>query len=191
MMNNYARRDLASAFRWAARLNLHEEVANHSSVAINDSSTRFLMNPHQRYFSRIKASELIEIDVNDPEALTYPDAPDITPGACMALFVRKPCVMYVHSNCATVLASLSDSRLPPIGQNTATFFNRYVIDDDYGGLALEDEGNRCAQFLSEPKKARDGYGQSWPFHEWAIGRSRMPLTGSITLSAPPPSTASS
>jgi len=51
-----------------------------------------------------------------------------------------------------VLASLADSRLPPIDQNCATFFNRYVIDDHYGGLAFEDEGERCAALLSDPKK---------------------------------------
>ena len=45
--------------------------------------------------------------------------------------------MHVHSIHATVLASLADSRLPPIDQNTATFFDRTVVDDSYGGLAFE------------------------------------------------------
>ena len=156
MTNNQERIDLATAFRWAARLNLHEGVANHFSLAINDNGTRFLMNPNQRHFSRIKASELIEIDANDPEALTAPDAPDITAwglhGGIHRHCPQARCVMHVHSNYATVLAALSDSRLPPIDQNAAMFFNRYVIDDNYGGLALEEEGNRCAQLLSDPKK---------------------------------------
>ncbi len=42
--------DLAAAFRWTARLNMHEAVANHFSLAINDSGTRFLMNPNQVHF---------------------------------------------------------------------------------------------------------------------------------------------
>ena len=33
----------------------------------------------------------------------------------------------------------------------AMFYNRYVIDDNYDGLALGEEGNRCAQLLSDPK----------------------------------------
>ena len=74
MTNDQARIDLAAAFRWAARLSLHEGVANHFSLAINDSGTRFLMNPNQRHFARIKASDLIEIDANDPETLAGPDA---------------------------------------------------------------------------------------------------------------------
>ena len=56
--------DLAAAFRWTARLNMHEGVANHFSLAINDDGTRFLMNPNQMHFSRIKASDLIVVDAN-------------------------------------------------------------------------------------------------------------------------------
>ena len=48
--------DLAAAFRWTARLNYHEAVANHFSLAINDNGTKFLMNPDQSHFARIKAS---------------------------------------------------------------------------------------------------------------------------------------
>ena len=58
--------DLAAAFRWAARLNFHEAVANHFSLAVNDDGTRFIMNPNQRHFSLIKASDIIELDANDP-----------------------------------------------------------------------------------------------------------------------------
>jgi ribulose-5-phosphate 4-epimerase/fuculose-1-phosphate aldolase len=59
--------------------------------------------------------------------------------------------MHVHSIHATVLASLADSRLPPIDQNCATFFNRYVIDENYGGLAFEEEGERCAALFANPQ----------------------------------------
>ncbi|MBO9407477.1 class II aldolase/adducin family protein [Shimia sp. R9_1] len=151
-----ARVDLAAAFRWTARLNMHEGVANHFSLAINEDGTRFLMNPNQRHFARINASDLIEVDANDPDALTGPDAPDPTAwglhGGIHRACPHARCVMHVHSIFATVLASLADSRLPPIDQNCATFFNRYVIDDGYGGLAFEDEGARCAALLTDPKQ---------------------------------------
>jgi ribulose-5-phosphate 4-epimerase/fuculose-1-phosphate aldolase len=48
------------------------------------------------------------------------------------------------------LASLADSRLPPIDQNSAMFHNRQVIDENYGGLALEEEGIRCAKLFQDP-----------------------------------------
>ena len=41
-MNNWQERvDLAAAFRWTVRLNMHEAVANHFSLAINDEGTKF------------------------------------------------------------------------------------------------------------------------------------------------------
>jgi len=150
------RKDLAAAFRWTARLNMHEAVANHFSLAINADGSEFLINPNQMHFSRIKASDLLVIDANDPETLEGPNAPDITAwGLHSAIHRHCPharCAMHVHPMFSTVLASLADSRLLPIDQNTATFFNRYVIDDSYGGLALEEEGERCAQLLQDPKK---------------------------------------
>ena len=148
--------DLAAAFRWAARFNFHEGVANHFSLAVNEEGTRFLMNPNQWHFARIKASDLIELDANNPESARGPNAPDATAwglhGSVHRHCKHAKCVMHVHSVFATVLASLKDSTLPPIDQNCAAFFNRYVIDDHYGGLAFEEEGERCASLLSDPKK---------------------------------------
>lgn len=148
--------DLAAAFRWTARLGMHEAVANHFSLAINESGTRFLMNPNQMHFARIKASDLIIVDAQNPETLEGPDAPDPTAwglhGGLHRLCPHARCAMHVHSIHATVLAALADSRLPPIDQNCATFFNRYVIDEHYGGLAFEDEGARCARLFSDPRK---------------------------------------
>ncbi|WP_133488172.1 class II aldolase and adducin N-terminal domain-containing protein [Aliiroseovarius marinus] len=147
--------DMAAAFRWTARLNMHEGVANHFSLAVNDSGTKFLMNPNQMHFARIRASDLLEIDADDPSTMDRPDAPDPTAwglhGGVHRHCPHARCVMHVHSIHATVLASLADSNLPPIDQNCATFYNRYVIDDGYGGLAFEDEGERCAALLTDPK----------------------------------------
>ena len=148
--------DLAAAFRWTARLNMHEAVANHFSLSVNEDGTKFLMNPNQVHFSRIKASDLLLLDANDPNTLDMPGAPDPTAwGLHGSLHRRCPhvrCAMHVHSIHATVLACLADSNMPPIDQNTATFYNRYVIDDEFGGLAFEEEGERCAQLLADPKK---------------------------------------
>ena len=150
------RTDLAAAFRWTARLNMHEAVANHFSLAVNEEGTQFLINPNQAHFARIRASDLLLLDANDPDALDRPDAPDPTAwGLHGSIHRRCPharCVMHAHSIFATVLASLADSTLPPIDQNTATFYNRVVIDESFGGLAFEDEGERCAAMLTDPSK---------------------------------------
>ncbi|MDI3335725.1 class II aldolase and adducin N-terminal domain-containing protein [Defluviimonas aestuarii] len=148
--------ELAAAFRWTARLNMHEGVANHFSLAVNPDGTQFLMNPNQAHFSRIRASDILLLDANDPDVLKTPDAPDPTAwGLHGSVHRRCPharCVMHVHSIFATVLASLADSNMPPIDQNTATFYNRYIIDEHFGGLAFEDEGERCAAALTDPTK---------------------------------------
>ena len=145
---------LACAFRWTARLNMHEAVANHFSLAVNADGTQFLMNPNQVHFSRIRASELLLIDANDPATMSGPNAPDPTAwglhGAVHRNCPHARCVMHVHSIHATVLASLADSTLPPIDQNSAMFFRRQVVDANYGGLAFEEEGERCSQLLADP-----------------------------------------
>ena len=114
------------------------------------------MNPNQVHFSRIRASDLLLLDANDPETLGGPNAPDPTAwglhGAIHRNVPHARCVMHVHSMHATVLASLSDSLLPPIDQNSAMFFNRQVVDEHYGGLAFEEEGERCSALFTDPKK---------------------------------------
>ena len=150
------RTELAAAFRWAARLNFHEGVANHFSVTVNEDGTQFLMNPNQSHFSRIKASDLILVDANDPSTMTRPDAPDPTAwglhGALHRLCPHARVALHVHSIHATVLSTLQDPRLPPIDQNCAMFFNRYAVDTEYGGLAFEEEAERCCQQLADPGK---------------------------------------
>lgn len=147
--------DMAAAFRWTARLNMHEAVANHFSLAVNADGSRFLINPNGRHFARITASSLIEIDANDPSTMSRPDAPDPTAwglhGSIHRALPHARCVMHVHSIHATVLASLAESRLPAIDQNSAMFHNRVAVDDHYGGMAFEEEGARCATLLADPK----------------------------------------
>ncbi len=156
-MDNWAERvDLAAAFRWTARLNMHEAVANHFSLSVNEDGTQFLMNPNQVHFSRVRASDMLLIDANDTDTLQGPNAPDPTAwglhGALHRRCSHARCAMHVHSIHATVLACLKDKILPPLDQNAAMFYDRQVVDDSYGGLAFEEEGERCAELFSDPKK---------------------------------------
>jgi ribulose-5-phosphate 4-epimerase/fuculose-1-phosphate aldolase len=148
------RADLAAAFRWAAREGMHEAVANHFSLAVSADGSQFLMNPNQMHFARIKASDMLLIDANDPETMARENAPDPTAWGLHASVHRLcphiKCLMHAHSDYATVLASLADSTMLPIDQNTATFFNRIVYDEQFGGLAFESEGIRCAGMMKDP-----------------------------------------
>ena len=147
--------DLACAFRWTVRMGMHEAIANHFSITVNSDGSRFLINP-KKHFSRIKASDLLLLDSNDPPDFKDPDAPDMTAWGLHGSIHRNcphaRCLIHVHPTYSTVLASLADSNLQPIDQNTALFFQRYVIDEGYGGMAFEKEGERCATLLANPEK---------------------------------------
>ncbi len=151
-----ARAELAAAFRWTARLDMHEGVANHFSLALGEDGRQFLMNPNQMHFALIRASDLLLIDADDPETMSRADAPDPTAwglhGALHRMVPHARCAMHVHSIHATVLASLADPTLPPIDQNTAAFFNRVAVDPDYGGLAFEEEAERACGHLRDPSR---------------------------------------
>ena len=76
-------KDLAATFRWTARLNMHEGVANHFSACVPGSSTDFYVNKAGVHFSQIKASDLILVtkenindlknkpELIDPTAINY------------------------------------------------------------------------------------------------------------------------
>lgn len=150
------RADLAAAFRWAARLNLHEAVANHFSLAVDGAGERFLMNADQQHFATVRAADLLLLDADDPDVMQRAGAPDPTAWGLHSMVHRHVpharCVMHAHPVFSTVLASLADSRLPAIDQNTATFFERTVIDEGFGGLAFEGEGERIAAQLTDPDR---------------------------------------
>lgn len=147
------RTKLACAFRWAARLGMHESIANHFSVAVSGDGREFLINPYGTHFSQIKASDLLLVNADDPNSLDRPDAPDITAWALhSALHRNQPharCILHTHSKYATTLACLADSRLPPIEQNSMRFFERVAIDEGFDGMGLGDEAERVSHLLGD------------------------------------------
>lgn len=148
------REALAASFRLAVLHNWHEGVANHFSLAVNEDGSQFLINPRWKHFSRIKASDLLLLDANDPETMNRPDAPDRTAwmihGRIHARQPKARCIMHVHADYVTALASLEDPTLKPVDQNAARFYNRVAIDDSFAGVAdTEEEGERLAEALGD------------------------------------------
>jgi len=124
---------------------MDEGVANHFSLAVSEDGSQFLVNPFGRHFSGIRASELLLLDANaDASEKADPTAWAIH-SAMHRNVPQARCVLHVHSRYATVVASLKDSRLPPIDQNTMRYFNRLTIDDGFDGLGLGDEAERLSQ----------------------------------------------
>lgn len=146
------RRELAAAFRWTARLDMHEAAANHFSVATSDDGQHFLINPEGLHFSEVRASDLLQVD---GRSTSQPEGIDPTAWAIHgAIHRHNPavrCALHVHSHYATALACLQDMTLPPIDQNTMRFHERVVIDAEFNGMGLDDEAERLAR-LADPAR---------------------------------------
>jgi ribulose-5-phosphate 4-epimerase/fuculose-1-phosphate aldolase len=150
-----ARVDLAACFRWTARLNMHESIANHFSFAVSEDGSQFLCNPRGRHFSNVKASELLLLDANDADTMNRPNAPDPTTWAIHGALHRNlphaRCLMHVHSRYALTMSCLKDGNMPPIDQNTMRFFKRIAFDTGFDGMGLGDEAERLSTLLGNKK----------------------------------------
>ena len=149
-------RDLAAAFRWAAKLNMHEAIANHFSVCAPNSNGDFYVNGTGMHFSSIKASDLFLVEesklneLKDRPELIDPTALHIH-GSIHKKVPHAKCILHVHSKYATALAALEDPTLPPIDQNTMRFFNRVGVYRDFGGMGFEEESEKMASKIGNKK----------------------------------------
>ena len=149
-------KDLAAAFRWTAKLNMHEAIANHFSVCAPNSNEDFYVNGTGMHFSSIKASDLFLVEQskinelkNKPE-LVDPTALHIH-GSIHKKVPHAKCILHVHSKYATALAALEDPTLPPIDQNTMRFFNRVGVYRDFGGMGFGEESEKMASKIGNKK----------------------------------------
>jgi ribulose-5-phosphate 4-epimerase/fuculose-1-phosphate aldolase len=146
-----ARRDLAAALRLAARYGLQEGICNHFSLAIPGMEDRFLINPLGLHWAEMRASDLSVVD-RDGKVV---EGPVVEP---TAFFIHSrihrahdhACVMHTHMPYATALTLLDDGRLEPVSQTSLKFHDRIAYDDDYNGLALDnEEGDRMAACMGD------------------------------------------
>lgn len=148
--------DLAAAFRWAARLNMHESIANHFSVAVSENGRKFLLQRAGQHFSQVRASDLLLLDLDNPVSLEGDGAPDPTAWYLHAhLHQALPharCILHLHAPWTLTLACLKDFEFLMLDQNACRFYGRIAYDRAYNGLALDDdEGERVAHLLGSNK----------------------------------------
>ena len=149
-------KDLAAAFRWTAKLNMHEAIANHFSVCAPNSNEDFYVNGTGMHFSTIKASDLFLVEqskineLKDRPELVDPTALYIH-GSIHKKVPHAKCILHVHSKYATALAALEDPTIPPIDQNTMRFFNRVGVYRDFGGMGFEEESEKMASKIGNKK----------------------------------------
>lgn len=146
--------DLAAALRLACRAEWHEAVANHFSAAVSADGRKFLVNPRSVHWSRVRASDLVLCDADDPDTMLRPDAPDPSAWSIHSALHRNlpqaRVALHLHPPYATALATLKDPSILPIDQVTARFYKRLAYDLNFGGIATaEEEGERIAQAIGD------------------------------------------
>jgi len=145
------RRDLAAAFRWAARLGLNEGVCNHFSLAAPDAPDTFLVNPYRLHWSEMRASDLL-LCRTDGAVLDGKEAPEDTAfhihSRIHAARPDRRCVLHTHMPYATALTMIQGGRVEPVHQTSLRYTDRIAYDDAYGGIAFDAaEGERMARAL--------------------------------------------
>jgi ribulose-5-phosphate 4-epimerase/fuculose-1-phosphate aldolase len=148
-----ARIDLAACFRMAAKLGLHEGICNHLSFVVPGRDDLFLVNPYGWGFAEITASRLLVCDFHG-NVVAGDGVPEAT-----AFFIharvhknvpRGKACFHTHMPNATALTMLEGPPLAWAGQTALKFYGRTVVDEEYGGLALDEaEGDRIAASIGE------------------------------------------
>ncbi|MEM9217297.1 MAG: class II aldolase/adducin family protein [Cyanobacteria bacterium P01_F01_bin.150] len=148
--------DLAAAFRWSVRLNYHEGIANHFSVAVSEDGKKFLLNPKAQHFSRLRASELLLLDADNPDAFSGDVVPEAT-----AWYLHSPvhqhlpharCILHAHIPYVTTLCCLKNKELLMLNNKACRFYKRIAYDTEYNGMPLDkEEGMRVVRKLGQDK----------------------------------------
>lgn len=145
------RRDLAAAYRLAARQGWDDLIYTHITARVPGEEA-FLINPFGLRFDEITASSLLKINL---QGQIYGD----TPGEVNAIGFRihgtvhsarhdAQCVMHLHNvNCIAVSAQATG--LLPLSQHAMRFYEQ-IGYHDYEGLTLTpDEGSRLLTSLAQ------------------------------------------
>jgi ribulose-5-phosphate 4-epimerase/fuculose-1-phosphate aldolase len=145
-----ARSDLTAALRWASRLGYGEGVCNHFSMELQGEPARFLINPQGLHWSEVTTDDLVVVDADGRKISgrhTVEPTAFFIHGAIHRGKPRAKCVLHTHMPYATALTAIHGGRLQWASQNSLKFYGRVAYDDNYNGLALdENEGARmCAQ----------------------------------------------
>jgi ribulose-5-phosphate 4-epimerase/fuculose-1-phosphate aldolase len=156
--------ELSAAFRWTARLDMHESVVNHFSVCVKNDSSKFLVNPGGMHFSLLKASDLICIDTYDIKKSTkhlHEDKKPLETALDLHASIHREinnakCILHVHSKYATIVSTLKKGKnskwpgcIPPIDQNTMRFYKRVAEYNSYGGIAKGAEAKRITKKIGD------------------------------------------
>jgi ribulose-5-phosphate 4-epimerase/fuculose-1-phosphate aldolase len=143
--------DLAASLRLAVINGFHEGIDNHFTLTVPGKPERFYLNPYGLHWSEVRASDLLEVDL-DGRVVAGEGIADRTAVCIHGPIHRRgfACVLHTHMPFATALTQLEDMTLEMIGQNAVGFYGDVAYDYEYGGLALDmSEGERMADIMGD------------------------------------------
>ena len=142
------RRELAAAFRLAAKHEFNEGVCNHFSVALPGREEHYLINPYGIHWCEMRPSDLLMIDgagqVLDGEGEVEATARNIHVAGHRAN-PRHKAIFHVHMPYATSLTMIEGGRLEMAHQTAARFYGRVAYQGFGAGAPAEGDGERHAQ----------------------------------------------
>src|SRR4051812_45845528 len=129
------------------------EICNHLSSVVPGRDDLFLVNPYGWGFAEITASRLLVCDYHG-NVVAGDGVPEATAFYIHARvhkhLPRARACFHTHMPNATALAMLEGPPLAWAGQTALKFYGRTVVDEEYGGLALDEaEGDRIAASIGE------------------------------------------
>lgn len=150
------RHQLALAFRWAARMGMHEGTCNHFSLALLDMPGHYLINAFGLHFSDMRPQDLLLVDESG-KILEGEGELEITAFNIHSRIHRAhsgaTCILHTHMPYTTALSATASAKLEMCHQNALRFLGRVEYDDSeggYGGLALDaSEGDRMAAAIGK------------------------------------------
>ena len=146
-----ARIDLAAAYRLDYMHGLSEGICNHLTLTVPGQPDKFLLIAHGTHWSQVTASNLLMVSL-DGEVLEGEGVVEDT-----AFYIHAPihrarpdlqCIMHTHQTQTLALAMIEGGAIEPINQNALRYYDRVARDDNYNGLAFDDqEGRRLAKSM--------------------------------------------
>ena len=152
--SHQARIDIATVFRWGARMGFNEGVnGGHLSYQPPGWNDRYLTQPNGIHWGEVTPDNLIAVDFQGNTVEGRGKVEKASFHIHARLHQARPdarCILHAHMPNSTALSIIKGARLEPIGQQSLRFYDRCAYYDEFNALVHSDgEGERMAAALGD------------------------------------------
>jgi len=146
--------DMAAVFRVAARLGWNEQIGNHISVMLpNTTEPLFMINPRGYLFQELKATDLIVCNLQGEVLSGAGELRKVAMHIHARIHLTNPsatCVVHVHPRWSTALSMLETAEME-LSHHNNLLLNDRVIYDTLGDepVSHDEEGDRIAKLMGD------------------------------------------